>query len=750
VRTRGWPVAIIVGLGVVVGLVGGTARARDDGAGGAPEVRMSSSSAVSTPSRPPPPPARDAAPLVKTVYERGFPFCRDPSYPMTAEEIAWCDLLPRGPKGSETKPDARCPGLAALCTKGPTAELMGRQRLRRSFSVQGPVIPSAVVWILLAVGVAIVLYRLLGQSLALGPATDEKRPAPATGDDAAAREAARQVETDVERLLARARAAAAAGDFERGVADAYAALLRKLEGAGLVRVEAGRTNGDHLRGVARKLPEAEAEMRPLVRVVERAQFGGVAADESSFRFVLDGVVRLLAGRLAAFLPVVFALGLVGALVGLAACGLDREGWDDSPSGQAGVLDLLKKYGFEAHERLAPLAKLAPGGGAVDIVVLMPEIDVGKDDWSKLDAWVEGGGTLLVAGAFRELPAWLPVKVSSKVSTAHLSAPLTVPARLAPWFTGKTALVPPGPSLQITRTAEPPVASGAREASGAERQGDDGDDGDGDGDDGDDDDDDADDAAATPAKGDDAEEEPPPGLWPLLERAGHPYAVEGFHGEGRVVVLADERLFTNAALLVPDDAALLTDLLRRDGQRLEVADDLTGLVSPNPLASVSRGRLAPALAQLALLVVLFFFYRGAHFGRPRDPVLSRRRAFAEHARAVGVQYARGRAARHALWLYGGYALERLRERLHLAGGKSLSSVAEAVAARTGRPLGEVMRVLVEARPDAEPPAPVKPGTMLSAGARAEAAAPDLARLRDVATLLSQTGGAGERSRVSGQG
>ncbi len=719
------PRASLVAIIIVIGTMGGMARARD----AAPEARMSSALS-STPTRPPPPPARDAAPLVEAVYKRGstFPFCKDATYPMTAEEIAWCDLLPRGAKKGEAQADPRCPTLAALCAKGPTAELVGRQRFRQSFSVQGPAIPSAVVWSLLGLGIAFVVYRLVGQSIGLGLPSEEKRAAPtAQGDDAAARETARQVETDVERLLARARAAAAAGDFEGGVADAYAALLRKLEGAGLVRVEAGRTNGDHLRAVARKLPDAEAEMRPLVRVVERAQFGGVASDESSFRFVLDGVVRLLAGKLAAVLPFVCALG---ALLTLAACGLDREDWEDSPSGQAGVLEVLKKYGFEAHERLTPLAKLGQGATVTDILVLLPGVEVGKDDWPKLEKWVTGGGTLIVAGAFRELPAWLPVKVSSK--TAHVSAPITVPARLTPWFTGKAALVPPGPSLEITRTAAPPLTSGSPDPAATQ----------GDGEDGEDDDEPADGKAAEP---------PAPGLWPLLERAGHPYAAEGFHGEGRVVVLADERLFTNAALLVPDDAALVTDLLRRDGQRLELADDLTGLVSPNPLASVSRGRLAPVLAQLALLVALFFLYRGAHFGRLRDPVLSRRRAFAEHARAVGVQYARGRAARHALGLYGAYALDRLRERLHLAGGKGLSAVAEAVAARTGRPLGDVMRVLVEARPDVEAPSPPRGAPSRAArDAAAAARAADLATLREIATLLSQTGGAGERSRVQGQG
>ena len=35
---------------------------------------------------------------------------------------------------------------------------------------------------------------------------------------------------------------------------------------------------------------------------------------------------------------------------------------------------------------------------------------------------------------------------------------------------------------------------------------------------------------------------------------------------------------------------------------------------------------------------------------------------------------------------------MRERLNLAGGKGMLAVAEEVATRTGRPLGEVMRVL----------------------------------------------------------
>jgi len=210
------------------------------------------------------------------------------------------------------------------------------------------------------------------------------------------------------------------------------------------------------------------------------------------------------------------------------------------------------------------------------------------------------------------------------------------------------------------------------------------------------------------------------------------------------VLADDRLLTNASLLVGDNARLLVELLRPGGPRLELAGELTGLVSHNPMTSVHRGRLAPAMLQLLLLVVLFYVYRGAHFGRPIDPVAASRRRFSEHARAVGLLYGRNRAGRHALEIYGSYALERLRERLNLSGGRGMLAVAEEVATRTGRPLGDVMRVLVESRAVKRETDPERERIVQEANS-----ANDLASMREIATLLSNTGGAGERSRSQGQ-
>src|SRR5207248_9546879 len=85
--------------------------------------------AATTPSGAPPPvttvagaqafPRKEVAPLVKQVYEKGFPFCADPKYQLTRDERHWCALYP--------KPDARCPALARVCRHEATADLVGQE-----------------------------------------------------------------------------------------------------------------------------------------------------------------------------------------------------------------------------------------------------------------------------------------------------------------------------------------------------------------------------------------------------------------------------------------------------------------------------------------------------------------------------------------------------------------------------------------------------------------------------------------------
>ena len=54
--------------------------------------------------------------------------------------------------------------------------------------------------------------------------------------------------------------------------------------------------------------------------------------------------------------------------------------------------------------------------------------------------------------------------------------------------------------------------------------------------------------------------------PIVVRGKSPYAVERtFEGGGRAIVMADDRLFENASLLVGDNARLLVELLRPGGK-----------------------------------------------------------------------------------------------------------------------------------------------------------------------------------------
>jgi hypothetical protein len=403
------------------GADGGTGTATD----GAPASTAVDGAAAPSPTEPPPP--KDVPPLVDQVFAKPFPFCKNARYPLTPDEHKWCALMP--------KDDKRCPELAKACGLGATAKLEGNAERRSSRQWTSPVTPLGVrilLWAVLAAGVAFAIYSIVRHAIAQGPGDrDRPRDEPAAAADPAAAALARQIETDVERLLASARAAAAAGDFRRAIDDAYAALLRKLEGAGVVRVEAHQTNGDHVRDVGRKLPALRPRMQAVVDGVEGVQFGGEPPAEHRYHAVLTGVTSLLAERLPAVGPLV-AIVTLGALL-LGGCGFDRDHWDRSPSGRAGVMDLLQRYGFEARERLLPFKRLdstLPG------LVVLPPAAIDKDDWISIGDWVAQGGKLILAGGDRELPEWIGVKVIS-----DKEAPATTSKHSAPPPTSTLAPAP---------------------------------------------------------------------------------------------------------------------------------------------------------------------------------------------------------------------------------------------------------------------------------------------------------------------
>ena len=220
---------------------------------------------------------------------------------------------------------------------------------------------------------------------------------------------------------------------------------------------------------------------------------------------------------------------------------------------------------------------------------------------------------------------------------------------------------------------------------------------------------------------------------LLEFApGKPYAIQherGYRG-GDLTVFADDRLFTAAGLMLRDNPEFLIRFLRDLGPRkVQLADGLLELGADTPAEAIANTHLTPVILQLLALLAVFYFCRGVRFGRPHDPPTRSRRQFSEHVEALGHQYARARASRHAVRLYAIWALERLREKTLLTRTPGIYPLAQAIAGRTGDDENRVMEHLVEA-------SSLKDATSIPA---TTATTDDLRLMQELARLVRLVGG-----------
>jgi hypothetical protein len=587
-------------------------------------------------------PVEDA--IARTLASRRYSFCFDPRYPLLDDEVRWCDQLPRSPDAHAT----RCPSFLVACRAGAKANLVHKQK---PFDIHLPNFGGAgrmVLLVLTVAAVLLVVFLAVRQGLRSTPVRRPRRDAvDADVADAPTPDVVRDSETerDVDRLLARARAAAGAGDFLAAVSDLRAALLRRLGGDGHVRIHPAATNGDYVRELRVRVPDLAGPVDQVVRDVEAAQFGIAAADNATYSGLLARIGPLLARSSA---TVLLLLGILPLPLLFGSCQTSlRADWAASPSGTAAVIEFLTAAGLSTRERLSSLSDIGDAAkkkGDVSQIVLLPDAEVGVSEWAALRNWLNNEDkTLVVAMGPRALPDWLGDVEwvgSGAKGPIHPTEALPIVGSMGVLSRGHV----PGTAWIRTATAAPEDS--------------------------------------------------------LLVRGGHSYARLAAADVGRVIVLADEDLLTNASLVVGDNAALLEALLRSGGGPIEFVGSDTGLVAPTPLASVARGRLAPFMAQLGACLILFLLMEGRAFGRLIDPDESHRRVFGEHVRALGTQYARARGAGHVLAVYATWAVERLRERIRLSGDQGIGDLSVAVAARTGRSLGDVARVLFAARKDSD--------------------------------------------------
>jgi hypothetical protein len=175
--------------------------------------------------------------------------------------------------------------------------------------------------------------------------------------------------------------------------------------------------------------------------------------------------------------------------------------------------------------------------------------------------------------------------------------------------------------------------------------------------------------------------------------GTVYAAVLKHGDGYVVGIATDELFTNVGLARPGNAAALVAILASASRtEMRIADPEDGVAPPStPIAALLRAGLGMGLGHAVFFTIVLFIAIGTRLARPKPVPPPRRRAFVEHVEAVGALYGKTRNAAHALAAYARFADERLRARMPRSSG----DVAAFLASRAGMPLDACQRLWVRA-------------------------------------------------------
>ncbi len=547
-----------------------------------------------------------------------------------------------GGEGSRA-PDRSRPGDAAAPRDDPGDEEASVEEPEDSVT-RSSLAPIAhvLVWVIVIAMILLLLFNLRGPRLARGPAV-AREPERDDSEEERGEDPERPSETDVERLLRRARRRADSGQLLAAVGDVHSALLRRLAAVGRIELHRSRTNGDHLRSLARE-PELQQAVRVIMREVERTQFGGGGPTRAQFDQLLERA-RALVGSLVAI--AVFAWTCL-------ACQGDEpraqadEAWGVSPWGQAAVVEYLQRGGLELRYRGEPLtgAPALTPDGPTPLVLDLAELT--RDEWGALLDHVRGGGRAVLATRER-LPAELEVGYARREG-AVMAVPRGSPLR-------DVAAQVAAPDHEGVVVGHPGARTLIADADGTAY------------------------------------------IVELELGAGEILVIADDRLlENAALAVPDNGPFL-LELLRPwgPEFAVVEGGLRA---ATAVAASAGGRGSDSPFAAVWRAELTPVILQLLLVILLLYLWRGWHFGQPRDPPPRSRRRFTEHADALAQHYLRAGARRHALRVYSGWALERMFERY---GGRrgGLQRLAERIAARSGRDETEVARLLalaLDARDD----------------------------------------------------
>lgn len=589
-----------------------------------------------------------------------YRFCNDPEYVLHTRERPYCPLA----KAAEPV----CPEFDTACAR-PEQDDRGDWGMSGSFGGDGnkrggrmreqprereareetPTwnLPEGLVglfrilfWLVVAaLGVAIISLLVSAWTKSARERRDEADAAPDEQPSGAERGAVPSVvESDVARLLARARAHAQAAHYGAAVDDLYAALLRHLEGEQLLVLQRHRTNGDYVRAL-REHPHWQRLLQECGRDVERAQFGTKEADATTFTRLLGRIEPVLTRAVVAALCVLGSLGPLGCSGEDERTSQERQ-WgalaDTSPRGLALFRALLEEEGYEVRHRVRRVATLDEQTG---MLVVYDDTSLEDEDWQALDRWVQQGHELWLAG--------------DPEAAAH--------------FGGKSSFVECAPPVQLE-----PAHPGERTrpaTDGSERP-----------------------LELSSVSGTLA---PSERLEPLISCSSGPMVSRLSVGDGTVTFFADIAPLTNAALVSADNAVALLAMLQAWPKTVEFAGGLTGQGAESPYEALLNAKLGPVLLQIALLMLVWYLAHGIPFATLRDPPEAGRRRFLDHLVALGRVFQRAGARQHALHHYAAWALGRLNERVRPGQRMSIIELGTALAKRTGKPQSEVLETLAEA-------------------------------------------------------
>ncbi|HEY6728869.1 MAG TPA: DUF4350 domain-containing protein [Polyangiaceae bacterium] len=328
-------------------------------------------------------------------------FCAKKDYRVPPFEREFCSLSEQA--------RARCPAIAEACRAAqPEPPKPGRSLDGIDLSVLS--LLRALVWLVVIGGLVLVVVSIVRRLVSVKDTADEAEDPelPVSPDEAEAAPPG-ALETDVDRLLARARQAAERGDFAAAVRDAYAALLRKLDRDGLIEVHRSKTNGDYRRALSHT-PLVQAEFATIVRTVEGIQFGSERPTEQAFQSVWQKVLAL-AGRSLQLLVL-----LLTALASVACQEIDRDppasalGCGETPGGYSVLCELVAAHGTSVKRRIRRLDEIDE---SVNKLIVLEEAALNSDEWQVLDDWVKAGHALVLGRVSNPLSDELQVTLAAK-------------------------------------------------------------------------------------------------------------------------------------------------------------------------------------------------------------------------------------------------------------------------------------------------------------------------------------------------